>query len=289
MSSATAQMARQAGDGKNAGIGSRTAAAGIDRPAASRWSRLLVVLVLVGLAASVVTFAIRDPVAVAARPGGRASSALLGQVVQESRCQRRGGALRGGHGRVRRIGRGLPVHRHAVQTHLASTLAATACRPGHRCTGPWGPEPRSGRSASNPSFGGKRVVLATDRGRHSAGVRRRVAMMRWSHRVVGLHPGRVLVARRWWPDAQCGAQGGWGVDRQRAAVGRCDHRDVVRRERTDRASGWARASSSRASAKPNFQCQQLGRQFGGKLVTQGTPNPNFRRIDAVVTDAQAMC
>lgn len=36
----------------------------------------------------------------------------------------------------------------------------------------------------------------------------------------------------------------------------------------------------------DFQCQQLGRQFGGKLITQGTPNPNFRRIDAVVTDAQ---
>ena len=33
-------------------------------------------------------------------------------------------------------------------------------------------------------------------------------------------------------------------------------------------------------------CQQLGRDFRGLLRTQTTPNPNFRRIDAVVRDAQ---
>ena len=32
-----------------------------------------------------------------------------------------------------------------------------------------------------------------------------------------------------------------------------------------------------------FVCQQLGRNFRGQLRTQGTPNPNFRRIDAVVS------
>lgn len=33
-----------------------------------------------------------------------------------------------------------------------------------------------------------------------------------------------------------------------------------------------------------FQCQQLGRDYRGLLRTQGTPNPNFRRVDAVVQD-----
>jgi general secretion pathway protein I len=35
----------------------------------------------------------------------------------------------------------------------------------------------------------------------------------------------------------------------------------------------------------DFACQQLGRDFPGKLITRATPNPNFRRIDAVVSDA----
>jgi general secretion pathway protein I len=34
----------------------------------------------------------------------------------------------------------------------------------------------------------------------------------------------------------------------------------------------------------DFGCQQLGRSYRGKLVIRPTPNPNFRRIDAVVTD-----
>ena len=34
----------------------------------------------------------------------------------------------------------------------------------------------------------------------------------------------------------------------------------------------------------DFQCQQLGRDYRGQLRTQGTPNPNFRRVDAVVSD-----
>lgn len=33
-----------------------------------------------------------------------------------------------------------------------------------------------------------------------------------------------------------------------------------------------------------FQCQQLGRDYRGQLRTRATPNPNFRRVDAVVLD-----
>jgi len=36
----------------------------------------------------------------------------------------------------------------------------------------------------------------------------------------------------------------------------------------------------------DFACSQLGREFRGVLRTQTTPNPNFRRIDALVMDAQ---
>ncbi len=36
----------------------------------------------------------------------------------------------------------------------------------------------------------------------------------------------------------------------------------------------------------SFGCEQLGRSYKGLLKTQGTPNPNFRRVDAVVSDAE---
>ncbi len=35
----------------------------------------------------------------------------------------------------------------------------------------------------------------------------------------------------------------------------------------------------------DFSCEQLGRSYAGKLVTRPTPNPSFRRVDAVVSDA----
>ena len=35
----------------------------------------------------------------------------------------------------------------------------------------------------------------------------------------------------------------------------------------------------------DFSCEQLGRQYQGTLRTRPTPNPNFRRVDAVVRDA----
>lgn len=34
----------------------------------------------------------------------------------------------------------------------------------------------------------------------------------------------------------------------------------------------------------DFSCDELGRTYPGKLVVRPTPNPNFRRIDAVVSD-----
>lgn len=36
----------------------------------------------------------------------------------------------------------------------------------------------------------------------------------------------------------------------------------------------------------DFACEQLGRSYPGKLVTRPTPNPSFRRVDAVVSDAE---
>lgn len=33
----------------------------------------------------------------------------------------------------------------------------------------------------------------------------------------------------------------------------------------------------------DFSCEQLGRSYRGRIVTRPTPNPSFRRVDAVVT------
>jgi general secretion pathway protein I len=33
-----------------------------------------------------------------------------------------------------------------------------------------------------------------------------------------------------------------------------------------------------------FSCEQLGRAFKGAVITRPTPNPNFRRVEAVVAD-----
>lgn len=33
-----------------------------------------------------------------------------------------------------------------------------------------------------------------------------------------------------------------------------------------------------------FSCDQLGRHYAGTLATRPTPNPNFRRVDALVRD-----
>lgn len=36
-----------------------------------------------------------------------------------------------------------------------------------------------------------------------------------------------------------------------------------------------------------FECEQLGRRYVGSLITRPTPNPNFRRVDAIVADEDA--
>ncbi len=36
----------------------------------------------------------------------------------------------------------------------------------------------------------------------------------------------------------------------------------------------------------DFTCEQLGVTYSGKLITRPTPNPGFRRVDAVISDAQ---
>jgi general secretion pathway protein I len=35
-----------------------------------------------------------------------------------------------------------------------------------------------------------------------------------------------------------------------------------------------------------FNCEQLGRSFSGSIISRPTPNPNFRRVDAVVGDGE---
>jgi len=37
----------------------------------------------------------------------------------------------------------------------------------------------------------------------------------------------------------------------------------------------------------DFSCEQLGRSYPGKLVTRPTPNPSFRRVDAIINDADS--
>jgi len=37
-------------------------------------------------------------------------------------------------------------------------------------------------------------------------------------------------------------------------------------------------------ADTDFACEQLGRSYTGKLSVRPTPNPNFRRVDALVAD-----
>ena len=38
----------------------------------------------------------------------------------------------------------------------------------------------------------------------------------------------------------------------------------------------------------DFSCEQLGRNYPGKLVTRPTPNPSFRRVDAVVRTEEGL-
>jgi general secretion pathway protein I len=38
----------------------------------------------------------------------------------------------------------------------------------------------------------------------------------------------------------------------------------------------------------DFECNQLGRDYKGQLLTRPTPNPNFRRVDAVMANAAGL-
>ncbi len=38
----------------------------------------------------------------------------------------------------------------------------------------------------------------------------------------------------------------------------------------------------------DFSCEQLGRTYAGKLIVRPTPNPNFRRADARILDAEGI-
>lgn len=38
----------------------------------------------------------------------------------------------------------------------------------------------------------------------------------------------------------------------------------------------------------DFACEQLGASYLGRLVVRPTPNPNFRRVEAFVSDAQGV-
>jgi len=40
------------------------------------------------------------------------------------------------------------------------------------------------------------------------------------------------------------------------------------------------------TGETEFSCQQLGRDYRGRLRTQASANPSFRRVDAVVADEQ---
>ena len=42
------------------------------------------------------------------------------------------------------------------------------------------------------------------------------------------------------------------------------------------------------TGESEFRCQQLGRDYIGKQVVRATPNPNFRRVDTVISDADGL-
>ena len=48
--------------------------------------------------------------------------------------------------------------------------------------------------------------------------------------------------------------------------------------------GWRISGSVPAVGKTTFTCAQLGRNFKGTLKVTPTPNPQFRRVDAVVAN-----
>ena len=53
-------------------------------------------------------------------------------------------------------------------------------------------------------------------------------------------------------------------------------------------AGLRLAKQFPGTGEADFACTQLGRDYRGLLRTQATPNPNFRRVDAVVLDANGL-
>ena len=49
--------------------------------------------------------------------------------------------------------------------------------------------------------------------------------------------------------------------------------------------GLRLANQFPGAGEADFSCTQLGREYRGQLRTQATPNPNFRRVDALVMNA----
>ena len=49
-------------------------------------------------------------------------------------------------------------------------------------------------------------------------------------------------------------------------------------------TGLRLAHQSLSVGDSDFGCDQLGRSYRGKLVIRPTPNPNFRRVDAIMNN-----
>ena len=56
----------------------------------------------------------------------------------------------------------------------------------------------------------------------------------------------------------------------------------------DNALTGLRLAQNRNAVDGEFTCPQLGRDYAGRLVVRPTPNPNFRRVDAQVSDAEGL-
>lgn len=50
-------------------------------------------------------------------------------------------------------------------------------------------------------------------------------------------------------------------------------------------TGLTLARTFPGTGNADFACEQFGRHYAGTLTIQPTPNPNFRRVDAVISDA----
>ena len=49
-------------------------------------------------------------------------------------------------------------------------------------------------------------------------------------------------------------------------------------------TGLKLARPTLAVGDSEFSCEQLGRNYRGKLIVRPTPNPNFRRVDAQIAN-----